>query len=66
MFGGDRLLSLWLENKARLRANEAMRVRRNILNTLEEHRAKIRSQQLYEIEDWVDTWKDNEILIGEY
>jgi hypothetical protein len=66
MFGGRRLLDLWINHKARFSPNESRRAKRSILDTLKEHRELIRSKQVYEIEEWVDRWRGHELMIGKF
>jgi hypothetical protein len=66
MFGGKRLLKLWLDKVAKLSTGEKRTVERSILKNLRSHRSFIKAQQLYEIEEWVDLWKNDELMIGEF
>ena len=66
MFGGNALLKLWINSKARLTPRESRTVRSEILNECEDHRKHIVSNQVCEIEEWVDSWKQHELMIGEF
>ena len=66
MFGGERVLTNWMNNKARLTHASGRKARRSILATCKEHRAKIKASQVYEIEEWVNLWKDHELMIGDF
>lgn len=65
MFGGSRLLELWISKKAKLRRGEGTRVYRSIIDTLSQHRLIIKNNQKCTIEEWVDSWLGNELMIGE-
>jgi glycosyltransferase involved in cell wall biosynthesis len=66
MFGGERVLTNWINNKARLTAQSGRKAKRSILETCRNHRDWIKAGQVCEIEEWVDEWKDNELLVGDY
>lgn len=65
MFGGKRLLEIWLKKEAKFSRTEIRKVYRNICLTLRGHRNRIKDNQKYEIEEWVQSWKDSDLLIGE-
>lgn len=66
MFGGRRLLNLWLSKVAKMGPGEKRKAERSILTNLVEHRKLIKESQVCEIEEWVDTWKDHELMIGDF
>lgn len=64
MFGGRRVLDLWLDKRAKLNGDESRRVKQEILNLCHEQRQWIEDNQLMEIEEWVSTWKNHELMNG--
>jgi hypothetical protein len=66
MFGGRKLLHTWMKNKSKMPISAAGRMERDIISKCKKHRTWIRAEQVKEIEEWVDEWKDRELLIGEY
>lgn len=66
IFGGRRLLTTFINRVAKFGPGERRRAERSILDTTWAHRAKIKESQVYEIEEWLETWKDHELMIGEF
>lgn len=64
LFGGSRLMEKWVDECAKLSANESARVKNNIRATCRKHRDHIRSQQVMEIEEWLHQWKNHNLLQG--
>ena len=66
MVGGEKLMNKWVDECAKLSPNESKRVKNNIMATCKKHRDHIRSQQMMEIEEWLDKWKGHSLLQGVY
>jgi len=62
MFGGEELLTKWIETSAKLSANEGARVKNNIMATCRKHRDHILSQQVFEIDEWIERWQGHELM----
>jgi len=63
MFGGKKLLNLWLETTAKLTSREKPSVYRSIVESLSEHRDKIKQNQKFTIEEWVSKWREDKLLL---
>lgn len=66
MFGGRRLLKVWIDKVAKLSPREKNTVERLMLKNLASHRKHIKDNQVCEIEEWVDVWKSHELMIGSF
>lgn len=66
MFGGERLLTQWINNKGKFSHNERRRAKQSILDKCHTQRAVIKATQVCEIEDWVNQWKSHELMVGDF
>jgi hypothetical protein len=63
MYGGEDHLIGWMTHKAKLSGREKQSVMRSIYDTCEEHRQHIAVNAIKTIEEWVEEWRDHELLI---
>jgi len=62
MYGDYKHLDGWVRNKAKLNGREKMSVIRDIESSCNSHRDFISSNQVMEIEEWLDKWRDNPLV----
>lgn len=66
MFGGSRLLNLWMKSTAKLRPNEKNAMLMNIIDTCCDHRTLIKSKQVKTVEEFAHEWKGSYLAKGDW
>lgn len=63
MYGGEKHLTGWMFNKAKLSGREKQSMIRDIIITCQEHREHIAVNAVISIEDWTEGWSQHELMI---